>query len=151
MAKKKKLIQWKKKKMMLKRIDNIPGGYSQQPRSSPPKRRTDFSLFFSNYSGIDFGIGFSLLWIHFFCCWILGVGSRFCFGDCHIMVFNLWKFGFWWELLALEGVILISVPQFVKISFSVLALSLGFHGKWLIFLFVVKDLDLFQLDYGGFT
>lgn len=50
MAKKKKLIQWKKKKMMLKRIDNIPGGYSQQPRSSQPKRRTDFSLFFSNYS-----------------------------------------------------------------------------------------------------
>ncbi|EXB75917.1 hypothetical protein L484_022594 [Morus notabilis] len=40
----------KVKKKIQERIDNLPGGYSQQRRSSPPKRRTDFSLFFSNSS-----------------------------------------------------------------------------------------------------
>ncbi|EXB75914.1 hypothetical protein L484_022591 [Morus notabilis] len=34
----------KVKKKIQERIDNLPGGYSQQRRSSPPKRRTDFSL-----------------------------------------------------------------------------------------------------------
>jgi len=49
-------------------IDNIPKKYSQQPRSSKPKRRSDFSFFYSfpiSNSGVCVWVRFVL---SFHCC-----------------------------------------------------------------------------------
>ncbi|KAI9153788.1 hypothetical protein LWI28_016564 [Acer negundo] len=45
----------KKKEEKLNQIDNIPN-YTKQSRSPPPKRRTDFSPFFSSNSGSLLGL-----------------------------------------------------------------------------------------------
>ncbi|KAJ7972319.1 PWWP domain protein [Quillaja saponaria] len=42
----------RKKSQKINEIDNIPQ-YTSQPRSSPPKRRTDFSIFFSHSSSLS--------------------------------------------------------------------------------------------------
>ncbi|KAK4857119.1 hypothetical protein QYF36_024698 [Acer negundo] len=49
---KKRASKVKKKEEKLKQIDNIPN-YTKQSRSRPPKRRADFSPFFSSNSGLS--------------------------------------------------------------------------------------------------
>ncbi|KAK3226643.1 hypothetical protein Dsin_006505 [Dipteronia sinensis] len=52
---KKRASTVKKKEEKLNQIDNIPN-YTKQSRSPPPKRRTDFSPFFSSNSGSLLGL-----------------------------------------------------------------------------------------------